>query len=236
MTSSTRGDSGRGRPHTGRIAPLRRFGRRTTVLLAAGALALGAAACGEDEEQASGEARPPESSQRESSPVTSPGQPTEAPTEVVGGTTALQLDGTTRRLLEAAGVDVSPIGAARSHGDDLVFPIVTGDLDIDSLSGRLQHDGGLRFSAGGRDVEARNFVIDPRREVLTADVGGRRVPLLSLDLGKPRVPQTGDVIVVPGSASTLAAPAVPALNDRLGVDVFRTGLRLGKVTIRVQRP
>jgi len=121
-------------------------------------------------------------------------------------------------------------------GDALVFPIVTGDIDIDSLSGRLQHEGGLRFSVAGRDVEARNFVIDPRREVLTADLGGQRVPLLSVDLGRPRVPQTGDVIVVPGSASTVAAPAVPALNDRLGVDIFREGLRLGEVTIRAQRP
>jgi len=206
------------------------------VLLAAGALALGAAACGDDEEQASGEARPAEPSQRESSPATSPGQPTEAPTEVVGGTTSLRLDGGARRVLEAAGVDVSPIGAARSRGDALVFPIVTGDIDIDSLSGRLQHEGGLRFSVAGRDVEARNFVIDPRREVLTADLGGQRVPLLSVDLGRPRVPQTGDVIVVPGSASTVAAPAVPALNDRLGVDIFREGLRLGEVTIRAQRP
>jgi len=214
--------------------------RRTSLALVTGAaVALAAAGCGDDEQQpATGEARS-ESAQQEPAPESSGGLEagsTEQPTEITGGSTTVRLDGRLRRVLELAGVELEPTGAARARGDELVFPIRQGRLDLDTSSGRLAHEGGLRFSVAGQRVEATDLRVDAERGLLTGEVAGRRLPLFSLDLGTPRVPQTGDVIVLPGRAASLTDDAAAALNERLGVDVFSGDLRLGDVTVRAQRP
>lgn len=213
-----------------------RLRRAGTALIAASAIALGAAACGGDEQDAG---RPVESTRP---PATSgggegsAGAETGAATQVTGGTTTLRLDERVRRVLDVAGVEVGVAGEARTRGERLVFPIRQGELDIDTPSGRIQHDGALRFAARGREVEATDLVLDVGDGTPTGAVAGRRVPLLAVEPGTARVPQTGDVVVARASVTTLTGEAAGALGDRLGVDVLGGGLRLGDVTVRAQRP
>jgi len=213
--------------------------RTALALLTGGVIALGAGACGSDdtpEQAASAQEQAP-------APQTEGGMETqgqvggaEQPTQVTGGTTTLRLDENLRTVLDTAGVEIDPVGGARTRDGDLVFPIRQGELDIDTPSGRLAHQGGLRFSAAGRSLEATDLRVDAAREVLTAKIAGRRVPLLGLNLGTPKVPQTGDVIVLPAGAATLSGEAASALNKRLGIDVFGDDLALGEVVVRAQRP
>jgi hypothetical protein len=198
--------------------------RTVAMLITAGVLAAGAAACGDD-----GDASPAPQSQGSGGSV-------EAPTEIVGGDTFLRLDPALERVLDVAGVAVEPAGAAEATARGIRFPIRSGSVDIDTLSGKLEHEGGLRFSALGRSLQATDLVIRPGDDVLSADIEGRRVPLLSLDFSRPRVVETSDTVVLPATAGTLADDAVQALNSRLGIDAFEGGLRLGRVTSSAQRP
>ncbi len=101
---------------------------------------------------------------------------------LTGGTTTLRLNATTARVLDVAGIKVSTAGAAQRVGDQLQFPITGGQLEAAPLGGRIEHAGGLRFSAHGQSVDATDLVLDPARGMVTANVEGKRVPLLSLDM------------------------------------------------------
>jgi hypothetical protein len=199
--------------------------RKVSIVMAAVVLAAGAAACADDDDDRPSAQDPAAS-----------GNSVEAPTEIVGGETFLRLDAGLERVLDSAGVAVAPVGAAEATERGIRFPIRTGSVDIDTLSGELEHDGGLRFSAFGRDLEATDFVIRPGDDVMTAEIAGRRVPLLSLDFGRPRVIETSDTVVLPATAGTLADETVRQLNDRLGLEAFEGGVTLGRVTSSAQRP
>jgi hypothetical protein len=195
-------------------------------LLACSALAL--SACGDDKSDSGGQGKA--SGNASTKPAPSPGTTPEAPTQINGGETVLKLDRNVMRIFDLAGVQVEPSGAAMRKNGAITLPIVTGDLDIDTLSGRLQHEGGLRFSAAGHDLVASNLVIWPKRGRLTADVDQRRVELFDLGFGRPRVPPTGDEIVLPANVSIHGG----ALADRLGADALRGGLRIGRLTVTAQ--
>jgi len=214
--------------------------RRTALaLLSGGVIALGGACGGDDEPDQGGAAAQEQAPAPQSDgPMEAEGQAggAEQPTQVTGGTTTLRLDENLQTVLDAAGVEVEAVGAARTRGAELVFPITEGELDLATRSGRIAHEGGLRFSAGGRSLDATDLRVDAAREVLTAEVAGRRVPLLGLNLGKARLPQTSDVIVLPAGAGTLSGEAASALNERLGLDVFGDDLALGDVVVRARRP
>lgn len=80
-------------------------------------------------------------------------------------------------------------------------------------------------------MDATGLVIDAARDVLTAEVRGRRVPLLRLDLDVPRAaPAAGEAFTVPGRASVIGSTNV----SDLGVDVLREGLPLGRIEVSAQ--
>jgi hypothetical protein len=188
-------------------------------------LALGMAACGDDDSQPTISPEQPESA----------GRSVEAPTEIVGGRSVLKLDRDLERVLNAAQVELAPVGAAADVAGGIALPITTGELDIDTPSGVIEHAGGLEFSAFGASVSAENLRIRPEDGVVTADVAGERIPLLDTELGRPEVVETSDTIVLP-SEVRIGDQAVTALNDALGVEVFEGGLRLGRLTASAERP
>ena len=99
---------------------------------------------------------------------------------LAGGTTTLKLDAAVAKALTGAGVRVSPVAPARGGVN---FPITGGTLDSGNPRGTIEHSGGLRFSAGGKSLTARNFVVKlGKRSTLSGRVGNSRVTLLSLDL------------------------------------------------------
>ena len=205
---------------------LHRHLRSGAALLAAGTLAAGSA-CGGDERPEPDQPAADQAEQRADAPA-------ETPTQIAGGRTTLRLDATLRRVLDLAGVEVAPAGQARRTERGVAFPITGGRLDLGAVTGRVEHAGGLRFAVGGRGLEATELVVEPGEQRVTAQVAGRRIPILSLDPGRPRVAPTGDTVVLPASVG-LAREAAQALNDRLGVGVFRAGLPLGEATVSARR-
>lgn len=198
---------------------------RTPLLIVV--LALGMAACGGDDE----DSEPTTSAEQ----AESAGQPVEAPTEIVGGRSVLKLDRDLERVLDAAQVEIAPVGAAEDVPGGIALPITTGELDIDTPSGVIEHSGGLEFSAFGASVRAEDLLIKPEDGVVTANIAGERIPLLDTELDRPRVVDTSDTIVLPSDV-TIGDQAVTALNDALGVEVFEGGLRLGRLTASAERP
>jgi hypothetical protein len=200
---------------------------RVCALLAGAVIAGGLTACGgDDETRTSGDA---------SAGSTESGSTAEASTQIVGGRSVLKLDPRVREVLDAAQVSIAPAGEASQLSNGIALPITTGQLDIDTPSGTIQHAGGLKFSAFGRSVEADNLVVRPQDGVVTARIDGDRVRLFAADVGQPEVVETSDTVVLPSDVS-IGGGAVKALNDALGVEVFDSGLHIGRLTASAKQP
>ncbi len=131
-------------------------------------------------------------------------------------------------------MQISPLGRATGADGRFRFPVTGGTLAPDTLAGRVENAGGLRFALAGARIDATDLVVRPRKGVVTAIVAGKRVPLLSMDGGRARrVAQSGS-IVIPATAATLSPAAVPGLQDRLGGASLDGGLRLGRIQVSAQ--
>ena len=196
---------------------------RLLALVAALALALFAVACGDDDEDESGGSAgttTQEETMAESQPL-----------ELNGEMTTLVLDAGTAKVLTDNKVKVAPVDPAAPDGDGIGFPITGGTVDSESLAGTIDHSGGLRFSAGGTELEVTDFVVDTEAGTLTATAGGAEIPLLSLDLAGLQRSMEGGAIVASGITAALTADAAKALNDTFKVKLFEEGLAIGDVTV-----
>lgn len=153
-----------------------------------------------------------------------------AQTPLASGTTTLKLDRAVARTLSANGVRVAPIKPARGN---VSFPVTGGSLD--GARGTIEHSGGLRFSAGGKSLSARSFTIKlARKSTLTARVGNARVTLLTVDTKRAKITRAGLATRISGVRVALSGAAAKALNQTFGVHLFRAGLELGSVNVRVE--
>jgi hypothetical protein len=194
--------------------------RLMVLLVAAGALALGVAACGgNDDDDAATEVPATETANEEAASLT-------------GEETTLVLDPSTAEVLEQNDVAVEPIEPAMASGQGIAFPITGGEVELESLAGTIDHSGGLRFSAGDAEVELTDFVVDTVAGTLTATAGDAELRVLRLDLDGLERSMDGDVIVASGIETSLTGDAAGALNDAFGVDLFEAGLPIGEVTVR----
>jgi Htaa len=196
---------------------------RLLAMIAALALALTAVACGDDDEDESGGSAgttTQEETMAESQPL-----------ELNGETTTLVLDPGTAKVLTDNKVKVAPVEPAAPDGDGIGFPITGGTVDSESLAGTIDHSGGLRFSAGGTNLEVTDFVVDTEAGTLTATAGGADIPLLTLDLAGLERSMEGGAIVASGITAALTADAAQALNDTFKVKLFEEGLAIGDVTV-----
>jgi hypothetical protein len=195
---------------------------RLLALVAALALALVAVACGDDADDGGGG-------------TDAAVEETEAASQQLrlnGETTVLVLDEQTAMVLTDNGVKVAPVDPAAPDGDGIGFPITGGMVDSESLAGMIEHSGGLRFSAGGTNLEVTDFVVDTEAGTLTATAGGADVPLLALDLSGLERTEEGGAIVASGIEASLTREAAKALNDTFKVELFEEGLAIGDVTVR----
>ena len=178
------------------------------AILTVGALSLGVAACGDDD----------------GDKTTST-----AGTELTldGQDTTLKLDPATADVLKENKVEVAPIEPATAGDEGISFPITGGQVNSDTLAGTIDHSGGLKFSAGGKDVELIDFVVDTTAGTLTAKAGGADLPTLTLDLKGLSKTTEGDVIVATGVTTSLTVDAANALNDAFDVKVFKKGIPMG---------
>ena len=91
-----------------------------------------------------------------------------------GGQTTVRPSAALTQALQAKGVTVAPAGRATAgEAGSLVFPIVRGRVDRQTLHGRIVHRGALRLTRGARSLRLRRLVIrtTKRGSVLRATVG-----------------------------------------------------------------
>jgi hypothetical protein len=195
---------------------VRRILRIPLLAVLVAALALGVAACGDDDDAA------------DEGTTTAAA----APLALTGEGTTLALDEGTAQVLTENDIQVAPIAPATAGADGITFPITGGEVDAETLAGTIAHSGGLRFSAGGTDLDLTDFVIDTAAGTLTATAGGAQVPILDVDLTGLQRSEDAGAIVLEGITVALSAEGAAALNDTFGVSLFEEGLPIGDVTVR----
>ena len=150
------------------------------------------------------------------------------------GETTLKLDPAAIAALTGLGVAPAPIAPARAlAADTLAFPI-TNSFRSALRSGQIRHSGGISLTAGATTVELTDFVIDPLRGQLTAQVGAARVPILSLDLSRARLSLGFGTLRLGPVGGSLTAVAAGALDAAFGLPsgTVPPGLKLGDATVR----
>jgi hypothetical protein len=198
-------------------------------------LALGAAACGDDDD----------ASERAAAP-----DPVAQIDQLSGRTTAVTLDAGFVGALQSLQVTPGPVGDASISANGVArFPITGGNVTYYEpgtvspfVQGELDHAGsGLSLSAGGKMVELTDFVIDPGASVLTGTVSvdgetaATDAPLFFLD-GRtlnPLAVNDNGTAVLEGTTVKLKAEAADLLNQTFGIDDLQEGLKIGvaKITI-----
>jgi hypothetical protein len=155
--------------------------------------------------------------------------------KVKGGNTALNVSKGAADALDSLGVAAAPIGPAEARGTRFVFPITGGAVNAETLAGKIRHSGGIRLSAGSKNLALRKFTINvDAKPDLTAKVGGARVSILRLDLGQAKVRKRAHRVVVKNVIARLTGTAATALNDTFDVDAFTRGLELGRAKVRAR--
>lgn len=144
-----------------------------------------------------------------------------------GRATTLTVDQRTVDTLRSFGVRLDPVEpASRSRtesGDTrFSFPVTGGSVTADPaasprLTGQVEHAGGLRLSALGRDVTIDQLVLDADEQALTAEVAQRRVPLLPLQLDDARLERQDDTLLVTDDAVSFDPAAARRLGRQLGL-------------------
>ena len=144
---------------------------------------------------------------------------------LTGEATRLSLDQSVVDTLGTLGVELTAVGGAQNETSGgaatFVFPVTGGQATVDPaasepFTGTVQHEGGLRLSALGRNVTADGLVLDGQQGQLTAMVGGRRVPLLPLATD-PEVSRSGEQVVLTYSAASLDTSAIESLAGELNL-------------------
>jgi hypothetical protein len=209
--------------------------RWTAALATAGVLAIGAAACGDDETAAQATASRPD--------------PVAQIDALSGQRTEVTFDAGFVDALGTLELTPAPVGDGKITRSGVArFPITGGNVtyyEPGSVSpfvqGEIDHDGsGLSLTGDDTTVELTDFVVDPGASLLSGKVrvDGRVVaesaPLFFLD-GRTLQPlQTrGSTAVLEGTTVKLKDEAATLLNDTFGTDALAGGLVVGVAKITV---
>ena len=139
-----------------------------------------------------------------------------------GGQTQLTLDQGFLDTLRTLQVDVQPVAPATMEGSTFSFPVSGGNVTVDPqsadpLMGMLQHEGGLQLSALGRSVEFTELMLDAEAGQVTAEVNGRRIPLIDVGKRAADVARQADEVMVSQEAAAFSPEALQALTEQLGL-------------------
>ena len=158
-----------------------------------------------------------------------------APAAKLGGKTTLAPQAETFDALAAEGVTVAPAGDAKLTGKGIAFPITGGKVNVDRVSGKVKHSGGLTFSGHGMTLTVENFVVKiGKKNVIRADVaGGGKVRLADLDLDDAKIKERGGKVVISKVGVLLANKAAEALAATFGLPNL-AGADLGEATVKVK--
>jgi hypothetical protein len=209
--------------------------RSLAAMATVAVLALGAAACGDDESSGASSASAPE--------------PVAKIDSLSGQRTEVKLDAGFVDALGTLKLTPAPLGDGKiSKAGVAQFPITGGNVTYYEpgtvspfVQGEIDHDGsGLSLTGGGKTVELTDFVVDPGASVLTGKVSvdgavaAESAPLFFLD-GRTLQPlkTEGSTAVLEGTTVKLKDEAASLLNDTFGTDALAGGLVIGVAKIRV---
>lgn len=216
--------------------------RIPAAVAASAVLALGVAACGDDDTENA-------SSGTTAAQMTTP-EPVAQIDTLTGQTTAVALDSGFVEALESLRVTPGAVGDAEiTEEGSAVFPITGGNVTYYEpgtvspfVQGEINHDGsGLSLTAGEKVVELTDFDIDPGASVLTGtvsvdgEVAAEDAPLFFLD-GRTLEPldaRDDGTAVLQGTTVKLKAEAADLLNQTFEIDDLAEGLVIGVATITV---
>ncbi len=215
------------------------------ALAATTALALGATACGGDDEDTSANTSTPATATAtpEATPVA------EIPT-LTGKDTAVTLDAGFVEALGTLKLTPARVGDAKiSKAGVASFPITGGNVTYYTpgtkspyVQGMINHAGsGLSLTGGGKTVELTDFDVDPGQSVLTGkvtvdgEVAAEDAPLFFLDGRTLKPLETGanDTAILEGTTVKLKQEAADLLNQTFGTDALTAGLVIGVAKITV---
>ena len=220
--------------------------RSPAVLATTAVLALGAAACGSDEEGPSEATGSSGQSQAQAQP-----EPAAQIDQLTGRSTAVTLDGGFVEALTTLKLTPSPVGDAEVSAKGVAtFPITGGNVTYYKpgsvspyVQGEIMHDGsGLQLKGGGKTVRLTDFVIDPGASVLTGkvtvdgEVAAESAPLFFLDgrtLNPLEVDESNGTAVLEGTTVKFKDESAKLLNETFGVDALKGGLVVGVAKITV---
>ena len=162
--------------------------------------------------------------------------------QIAGGSTTVTLEPSTAQVLQQNGVSVAPVAPATAStsggGVSVSFPVTGGEAfifptsDLPYVRGDVIHSGGLTFSAGSKSLTATNFIVNPGTSLLTANVGGKQVPLFELDGHNLKVgSDSSGNPTLDGTIVRLSPQAADALNATFGVALFKEGIPVGTAHI-----
>ena len=218
--------------------------RKITALAAVAAMALGVAACGDDDDETTTSG----AAQQEQKQTPDPVAQVDA---LTGRTTSVALDSGFVEALTTLKVKPAPVGDAKISTSGVAsFPITGGNVtyyEPGSISpyvqGRVDHDGsGLSLTAGGKEVELTDFVVDPGKSVLTGKVtvdgqeAAASAPLFFLDgrtLEPLKTNSSNGTATLEGTTVKLKKEAADLLNQTFGIDDLQEGLVIGVATITI---
>ena len=146
------------------------------------------------------------------------------------GATTLQLNPGTAAALTSLGVTPGVIAPASATSAGLSFPIT--DSPLRALhTGTITHLRGISLTAGPPGRPDRLLDQPGSAPNLSAEVGGARVSILSLDLSRARTHVSHGVLTLGPVTASLTQMAADALNSAFGVTAFTKGLVLGAATV-----
>jgi hypothetical protein len=197
--------------------------RSLAALATVAVLALGASACGADDE--------PSAAAAASAP-----EPVAQIDSLSGQKTEVALDGGFVEALGTLKLTPAPVGDGKITKQGVArFPITGGNVTYYKpgsvapfVQGEIDHDGsGLSLTGGGKTVELTDFVVDPGASVLTGKVSvdgtvaAEDAPLFFLD-GRTLQPlkTQGSTAVLEGTTVKLKDEAAALLNDTFGTDAL----------------
>ena len=162
--------------------------------------------------------------------------------QIAGGSTTVTLDPSTAQVLQQNGVTVAPVApaTANTNGGNVAvsFPVTGGEAfifpanDLPYVRGDVTHSGGLTFSAGSKSLTATAFIVNPGTSLLTANVGGKEVPLFELDGHNLKIgSDSSGSPTLDGTVVRLSPQAADALNSTFGVSLFKEGIPVGTAHI-----
>jgi hypothetical protein len=214
--------------------------RTPATLAALAALALGAAACGDDSTS---------SSDSGSSSQAAP-EPVAQVDSLSGRSTAVTLDAGFVDALTQLKLTPSPTGEASiSKAGVASFPITGGNVTYYEpgtvspfVQGEIDHNGsGLQLEGAGKTVRLTDFRIDPGASVLTGKVtvdgeeAAADAPLFFLDGRTLKPLETNDdgTAVLEGTTVKFKDESADLLNQTFGTDALQGGLKVGIAKITV---